>query len=393
MTNYISRLKSQTLLAAGALTFSSGMALADQVIVDDLIVQGSICSGQDCVNGESFGFDTLRLKENNLRIKAQDTSASASFPTVDWQLTFNDSSNGGENKFSVDNIDSSRTPFTILSSARTNAIFASDNRVGFGTSTPSVSLHAVDGNTPALRLEQNGSSGFTAQTFDIASNEANFFVRDVTNGSALPFRIQPGASTNAFYISSDNDIGMAAGTNPQASLHVKRTAGDATLLIEANNAGNDAALELETGTATWEFRSQESSGRLNVGLTGGNTPLKIDDAANNNLLKLGDNVNSDAVIVTGQLIVNGTPLNVPDYVFEDSYNLLPLAEVEAFIEANGHLPGVPSANTINTELRFNVVDMQLKLLEKVEELTLYTLEQQSTIAALQAEVETLKSGD
>ena len=99
------------------------------------------------------------------------------------------------------------------------------------------------------------------------------------------------------------------------------------------------------------------------------------------------------MIVTGQLIVNGTPLNVPDYVFEDSYNLLPLAEVEAFIEANGHLPGVPSANTINTELRFNVVDMQLKLLEKVEELTLYTLEQQSTIAALQAEVETLKSGD
>ena len=47
MTNYISRLKSQTLLAAGALTLGSGMALADQVIVDDLIVQGSICSGQD----------------------------------------------------------------------------------------------------------------------------------------------------------------------------------------------------------------------------------------------------------------------------------------------------------------------------------------------------------
>ena len=70
-------------------------AMADQVINDDLIVTFSECIGNDCVNGESFGFDTLRLKENNLRIKFQDTSNSASFPTNDWQLTANDSSNGG----------------------------------------------------------------------------------------------------------------------------------------------------------------------------------------------------------------------------------------------------------------------------------------------------------
>jgi len=42
-------------------------ATADQVIADDLIVQGSTCVGLDCVNNESFGFDTLRLKENNTR--------------------------------------------------------------------------------------------------------------------------------------------------------------------------------------------------------------------------------------------------------------------------------------------------------------------------------------
>ena len=56
-------------------------AAADQVILDDLIVDGSICVGLDCVNGESFGFDTLRLKENNLRIRAVDTSSTSSFPT------------------------------------------------------------------------------------------------------------------------------------------------------------------------------------------------------------------------------------------------------------------------------------------------------------------------
>ena len=44
----------------------------DFLIIDDLIVDGSACIGFDCVNGESFGFDTLRLKENNLRIKFDD---------------------------------------------------------------------------------------------------------------------------------------------------------------------------------------------------------------------------------------------------------------------------------------------------------------------------------
>ena len=59
----------------------------------------------DCVNGESFGFDTIRIKENNLRIHAEDTSNTASFPGNDWRLTFNDSSNGGLNKFSIDDVD------------------------------------------------------------------------------------------------------------------------------------------------------------------------------------------------------------------------------------------------------------------------------------------------
>ena len=112
---------------------------ADQQILDDLIVQSSICAGQDCVNGESFGFDTIRLKENNLRIKAQDTSNSASFPTVDWQLTFNDSSNGGMNKFSVDSIDNGATPFTIEYGASSHSLYVDDGgRIGIGTSTPIV---------------------------------------------------------------------------------------------------------------------------------------------------------------------------------------------------------------------------------------------------------------
>src|SRR5207237_8729340 len=50
------------------------MFMPDDVISDDLIVQGSACVGLDCVNNESFGFDTVRLKENNTRLQFDDTS-------------------------------------------------------------------------------------------------------------------------------------------------------------------------------------------------------------------------------------------------------------------------------------------------------------------------------
>ena len=171
---------------------------ADQVIPDDLIVQGSECVGLDCVNNENFGFDTIRLKENNLRINVTDTSTQAGFPTNDWELTFNDSASGGSSKFSVTDITGGKVPMTITAGASTNSIFVdSTGRVGFRTSTPVLDLHVNTSNTPALRLEQNNTGGFTAQTWDVAGNEANFFVRDVTSGSRLPFRIRPGAPTSS----------------------------------------------------------------------------------------------------------------------------------------------------------------------------------------------------
>jgi hypothetical protein len=186
---------------------------ADQVILDDLIVNGSACIGQDCVNGESFGFDTIRLKENNLRIRAVDSSSSSSFPTNDWQITFNDSANGGANKFSIDDIDSGRTPFTIEASAPSHSLYVDDGgRVGFGTSTPVVDLHVKSGNTPTLRLEQDGSSGFAAQTWDVAGNETNFFIRDATNGSKLPFRIVSNAPNASIFVAADGDVGLQTTT-------------------------------------------------------------------------------------------------------------------------------------------------------------------------------------
>ena len=264
--------------AGAGLGDSDGFA-KDQVIADDLIVQGSACIGQDCSNGESFGFDTLRLKENNLRIKAQDTSNSASFPTVDWQLTFNESDNGGANKFSIDDIDNGRTPFTIEAGASSNSLYVDDaGNIGVGTNAPVVEVHIKDGDTPTLRLEQDGSSGFQSQTWDLAGNETNFFLRDVSNGSKLPFRVYPNAPTDSLAIEgSTGDIGM--GTNsPTQALHVKRTTGNVFARIETSDAAGNAGMQI-INDVIWNMTNEGASGNYVISLGGsGVNEFSIDDA-------------------------------------------------------------------------------------------------------------------
>ncbi|GAA0207236.1 hypothetical protein GCM10009123_13430 [Kangiella japonica] len=62
------------------------VATADEVILDDLIVDGSACVGTPCMNDEVFDFDTLKIKSDTPQIRFQDTSTSASFPTQDWLM-------------------------------------------------------------------------------------------------------------------------------------------------------------------------------------------------------------------------------------------------------------------------------------------------------------------
>jgi hypothetical protein len=205
------------------------MARPDDVIPDDLIVQGSACVGLDCVNGEVFNFDTIRMKENNTRIAFNDTSTSAGFPTRDWRIRANSSDSGGASALFFDDMGNTSTgaepvtstPLTLTSGAPTNSVFvASNGKVGLRTGVPVLDLHITTGDTPAHRLEQTSASGFTAQTWDIAGNEANFFVRDVTGGSRLPFRIRPGAPTSSIDISASGNVGIGT-ASPLGTLHTK----------------------------------------------------------------------------------------------------------------------------------------------------------------------------
>ena len=121
----------------------------------------------------------------------------------------------------------------------------------------SVEIHTVDGDTPTLRLQQDGSSGFAPQTWDVAGNETNFFIRDVTNGSKLPFRIKPGAPDNQIYIDNDSQIGMGT-NNPEASLHLRRTDGTSQLLVQDTGAAETMAL-LESAGVTTRFTVENTN--------------------------------------------------------------------------------------------------------------------------------------
>lgn len=225
-----------------------------QVIPDDLIVQGSTCTGFDCVSTESFGFDTLRLKENNLRIHFEDTSTSAGYPANDWRLVANDSTSGGANKFVIEDSTAARNPVTIEAAAPANALYVdSTGNIGFQQSAPLLDLHLTTSDTPALRLEQTNAGGFTAQTWDIGGNEANFFVRDLTGGSRLSFRIRPGAPTSSIDIAADGEVGIGT-ANPDADLDVAKTEGLVSIRAHSNNASGIAQIRVSSGNGTASIR-------------------------------------------------------------------------------------------------------------------------------------------
>ena len=302
-------------------TGGKGVTLKDQVIPDDLIVQGSACIGLDCVNNESFGFDTIRLKENNTRIKFDDTSTGAGFPANDWQLTANDSASGGANKFSIEDITGAKVPFTIRAGAADNSLFVDSNsRVGLRTSTPVLDLHINTSNTPAVRLEQNSSGGFTAQTWDIAGNEANFFIRDVTGGSRLPFRIRPGAPTSSIDINASGNVGIGT-ASPAQKLHVETSGNSLTeILVRNTNAGANAqtSVHIESDAGNYiglfkyssthtAYKTAAAADGLIYNSAGGNISILNDNAAGNINFAAGGAATAQAVITSAGNVGIGTP--------------------------------------------------------------------------------------
>jgi len=79
----------------------------------------------------------------------------------------------------------------------------------------------------------------------------------------------------------------------------------------------------------------------------------------------------------------------PDYVFSSGYKLNPLQEVKSFINQNKHLPNIPSAQEVK-ENGISLGEMNAKLLEKVEELTLHLIKQEERLNKQEKQIEAQK---
>ncbi|WP_430410637.1 hypothetical protein [Kordia sp.] len=150
--------------------------------------------------------------------------------------------------------------------------------------------------------------------------------------------------------------------------------------IIADNYGNDRLL-IWPGIGGGAEKIVEIHGKLAIG-SGGytNVPTNVG----------GADVSSYSLFVERGILTDELRVRTgwADYVFDEGYTLIPLVEVENFIETNGHLPNVPSAEVVEAE-GINVGEMTKIQQEKIEELTLYIIDQNKRIEKLEALCEKL----
>ncbi|MEO1255214.1 MAG: hypothetical protein AAFY41_10070 [Bacteroidota bacterium] len=126
---------------------------------------------------------------------------------------------------------------------------------------------------------------------------------------------------------------------------------------------------------------------LHLGVHSSNDTQRLNDLNTISILRSNGNVGIGTEEPSEKLSVNGTIRSKevlveaspwPDYVFAKDYDLLDVYEVEAYIQKNGHLPRIPSAKEVETG-GIALAKMNALLLEKIEELTLYTIQQQKQL--------------
>ena len=96
------------------------------------------------------------------------------------------------------------------------------------------------------------------------------------------------------------------------------------------------------------------------------------------------------IVAKSAVLVENLPGEWPDYVFKKDYSLMPLRDVEKFIESNHHLPGVPSHEEIKKE-GLNLGEMEMIMMKKIEELTLHMIQIEKENEALKSMVKELKT--
>lgn len=253
--------------------------------------------------------------------------------------------------------------------------------VGVGTSSPSARLHInSDIERESFRLYKSGNS----------TNYLSFW-QGVGAAALDPI------GTGKLYLGYDQSTEVYMGLNsgkvgigtsaPQAKLHIS----DGDLLLQ-NPVGGYPRLWLKDHTGAYTLKLDYNS------LIGTGSDMLIRTASNKNIIlnDTGGNVGigtlttgSYRLAVEGKIgarEVNVTTSAWSDYVFKEDYSLRSIYDVEKFIEKNHHLPEVPSENEVLANGQ-NLGEMNAILLKKIEELTLYIIDQQKQIDALKSKVD------
>lgn len=234
--------------------------------------------------------------------------------------------------------------------------------------------------------------GYTALptygTYSFMANGNSFFQNSIGIGSNISYNqslygigtnksIQIQTNLNNAYLSVANSIiseGIFAA--PNCNFCYSNFANSGDVVLKGDTAGSFIIGNEKNGTIKFETGQISTTTKVQMMIDNiGNIGIGTGSATLNPLEKLAVN----GLIHTKEVKVD--LLNWPDFVFEPSYSLIPLNELEQKIIANKHLPEIPSAAEVE-ENGVLLGEMNKKLLQKVEELTLYIIQMNKEIQEL-----------
>lgn len=194
-------------------------------------------------------------------------------------------------------------------------------------------------------------------------------------------------TTRLTILNTNGNVGIGT-SSPSDQLHVNGNA-RATQFNSINGSFNalpSSNLTLQTN-GTNRVTILSSNGNVGIGTSSPSTLLHVNGALNAATVQVGSGLPGGYKMAVGgkiicEEVVVKLQANWPDYVFEGGYDLPTLEELQLFIAKNKHLPGVPSAKETGAN-GVSLGEMNAILLKKIEELTLYVIEQDKRIKALE----------